>query len=149
MRAIVHPDWVELYPESFLENETVKRWRDRRAVLASATTTSYASVPWHDGPLETARVRVDFRDPPVPAAAPPVPPADAPPPPSRLVFDPAVSDASPVVKGTWVTAAQVVSLVVDGWTWADVLAAHPELTEDDVRACLAYAVAEQEGSDGD
>lgn len=64
---------------------------------------------------------------------------------SRLVFDPQVCEASPVVRGTWVTASHVVSLVVDGWSWADILRAHPELTEDDLRACLAYTVEQQEG----
>jgi uncharacterized protein (DUF433 family) len=56
----------------------------------------------------------------------------------RLVFDDNVSATSPVVKGTWVTVGHVVSLIVDGWTWSDILRSHPELTEDDVRTCLAY-----------
>jgi len=58
----------------------------------------------------------------------------------NLVFDPDVSDTSPVVRDTWVTAAHVVSLVVDGWTWSDILRTHPEITENDLRACLAYTV---------
>ena len=51
----------------------------------------------------------------------------------RLVFDSNVSETSPVVKGTWVTVGHVVSLIVDGWTWSDILRVHPELTEDDIR----------------
>ena len=65
----------------------------------------------------------------------------------RLVFDFDVSDASPVVKGTWVTVGHVVSLIVDGWSWSDVLRTHPELTEDDVRTCLAYTI-DQDNSCG-
>lgn len=65
----------------------------------------------------------------------------------RLVFDENVSDESPVVKGTWVTVAQVVSRVVDGFTWADILRTHPELTEDDIRVCLAFAI-EQDSDEG-
>jgi uncharacterized protein (DUF433 family) len=57
----------------------------------------------------------------------------------RLAWDHDVSDSSPVVKGTRVTAGHVVSLIVDGWAWSDVLRAHPELTSDDVRACLEWA----------
>ena len=57
----------------------------------------------------------------------------------RLAYDAKVSVISPVVVGTWVTVARVVSLIVDGSTWADILRAHPELTEDDLRACLAFA----------
>jgi uncharacterized protein (DUF433 family) len=56
----------------------------------------------------------------------------------RLVFDETVGDRSPVVRGTWITAGHVVSLIVEGWTWGDILRTHPELTEDDIRACLAY-----------
>jgi len=62
----------------------------------------------------------------------------------RLVFDFNVSETSPVVKGTWVTVGHVVSLIVDGWSWSDVLRAHPELTEDDVRTCLAYTVEQDD-----
>ncbi len=61
----------------------------------------------------------------------------------RLVFDFDVSDVSPVVKGTWITVGHVVSLIVDGWTWADILRSHPELCEEDIRTCVAYAMAEE------
>jgi hypothetical protein len=61
----------------------------------------------------------------------------------RLIFDFEVSDVSPVVKGTWVTVSHVVSLIVDGWTWADILRAYPELAEDDVRACVNYTIFEE------
>lgn len=57
----------------------------------------------------------------------------------RLAFDDGISDVSPVVKGTWITVGQIVSLIVDGFTWADILRSHPELTEDDIRICLTYA----------
>jgi uncharacterized protein (DUF433 family) len=63
----------------------------------------------------------------------------------RLMFEPSVSEDSPVIRGTWVTVAQIVSLVVDGWTWSHILRTHPELTEEDIRVCLAYAVAEEKG----
>jgi uncharacterized protein (DUF433 family) len=56
----------------------------------------------------------------------------------RLTFDRDVSEDSPVVKGTLVTVNHVVSLILDGWTYADIIRAHPDLTEDDIRACLAY-----------
>ncbi len=61
----------------------------------------------------------------------------------RLVFDFDVSDASPVIKGTWITVGHVISLIVDGETWADILRSHPELTEADIRTCLAYTMAER------
>lgn len=65
----------------------------------------------------------------------------------RLAFDENISETSPVVRGTWVTANQVVSRIVDGWSWSDVLRAYPELIESDIRACLAYTV-DQDEQDG-
>jgi uncharacterized protein (DUF433 family) len=65
----------------------------------------------------------------------------------RLVFDFSVSETSPVVKGTWVTVRHVVSLIVDGWAWSDILRTHPELTEDDVRTCLAYTADQDDHGD--
>jgi micrococcal nuclease len=67
----------------------------------------------------------------------------------RLVFDFDVSEDSPVVRGTWCTVKHIISLIVDGWTWSDVLRTHPELTTDDIRTCLSYAVAEEKGDTGD
>ncbi|MEO6808718.1 MAG: DUF433 domain-containing protein [Isosphaeraceae bacterium] len=64
----------------------------------------------------------------------------------RLVFEPGVSTRSPVVRGTWITVAHIVSLIVDGWSWADILRSHPELAEADIRACLTYAVEEENAS---
>ncbi len=62
----------------------------------------------------------------------------------RLAFDFDVSETSPVIKGTWITVGHVISLIVDGETWADILRSHPELTEADIRICLAYTLAEDD-----
>jgi uncharacterized protein (DUF433 family) len=66
----------------------------------------------------------------------------------RLILDVNVSEDSPVVKGTWVTVSQIVSLIVDGFTWADILRSHPELVEDDIRACLAFAIEQESDRSG-
>ena len=62
----------------------------------------------------------------------------------RLAWDDAVSEDSPIVRGTWITVGQVISRIIDGWSWADVLRAHPELCEDDLRACLAFTVEDED-----
>jgi hypothetical protein len=62
----------------------------------------------------------------------------------RLSWESTISEVSPVVRGTWITVGQVVSRIVDGWSWADILRAHPELCEDDIRACLSFTVEEDE-----
>ncbi len=63
---------------------------------------------------------------------------------SRLVMDLEVSDSSPVIRGTWITVEQVISRIVEGWTWDDLLRDHPELTTDDIRACLAFTIEDEE-----
>ena len=65
-----------------------------------------------------------------------------------LDFEPAISEVSPVVRGTWITVAQVVERVVEGWTWKDILRDYPELTEDDIRACLTYSADHPRGARG-
>lgn len=62
----------------------------------------------------------------------------------RLAFNPDVSTNSPCVKGTWITVTQIIDLIVDGWSWSDVLRTHPEITEDDILACLNYTVANEQ-----
>lgn len=64
----------------------------------------------------------------------------------RLAMYPEVSQQSPCIKGTWVTAAHVTSQIVDGWTWSDILARHPEISEDDIRACLAWTIEQDNES---
>jgi uncharacterized protein (DUF433 family) len=61
----------------------------------------------------------------------------------RLQFDSRYSQSSPVVRNTCVTAGHVVSLIIDGWSWADIMRSHPELEEDDIRACLAFTLEEE------
>lgn len=63
----------------------------------------------------------------------------------RLVLDSNISSTSPVVVGTHITVRQIVSLVVDGWSWAAIRTRFPELEEADIRGCLAYCVEEEGG----
>ena len=63
---------------------------------------------------------------------------------TRLTTNERSDTGSPLVVGTWISAAHVVSLIVEGWSWSDVLRTHPELDEDDIRACLAFTVEHDE-----
>lgn len=65
----------------------------------------------------------------------------------RLEIDPRVSERYPVVKGTGITVSHVVSMVVDGWTWNDIVQTHPVLTENDIRTCLAYTVEQDDNGE--
>ena len=57
----------------------------------------------------------------------------------RIVIDPAVLRGKPVVRGTRIGVGFVVELLAAGWSEAQILEQYPQLTQEDVRACLAYA----------
>ena len=59
----------------------------------------------------------------------------------RIVLDPAVMAGKPVVRGTRVTVERVLTLLAQGLSITELLKEHPYLTEDDVRACLAYGAS--------
>ena len=56
----------------------------------------------------------------------------------RIVIDPQVAFGKPVIRGTRIWAGLILGLLADGMTHQEVLAEYPHLTEDDLRACLAY-----------
>jgi len=59
--------------------------------------------------------------------------------PDRIVVDSKILTGKPVVCGTRISVELVVDLLAAGWTHAQILASYPRLTEEDIRACLAYA----------
>jgi uncharacterized protein (DUF433 family) len=58
---------------------------------------------------------------------------------ARIVRDPTVCGGEPVIKGTRVTLRTVLASLADGDDVDDILKDFPTLTEDDVRAVIAYA----------
>jgi uncharacterized protein (DUF433 family) len=61
----------------------------------------------------------------------------------RITLDPNVRFGKPCVRGTRITVGDVLGYLAGGMTEADLLTDFPQLTHDDIRACLAYA-AERE-----
>jgi uncharacterized protein (DUF433 family) len=57
----------------------------------------------------------------------------------RIVVDPQILTGKPVVRGTRISVELVVELLAAGWSHSQILASYPHLSEDDIRACLAYA----------
>jgi uncharacterized protein (DUF433 family) len=57
----------------------------------------------------------------------------------RIVVDHRIMGGVPCVAGTRVPVATVVGLVATGLTPDEIRADYPQLTVDDIRACLAYA----------
>ncbi len=61
----------------------------------------------------------------------------------RIVADPNVRFGKPCIRGTRITVGDVLGYLAAGMTAEKIVADLPELTPDDVRACLVYA-AERE-----
>ena len=61
----------------------------------------------------------------------------------RIVLDPQIRFGKPTVRGTRITVGDVLSYLAGGLTEDEILRDFPQLTHDDIRACLAFA-AERE-----
>ena len=62
---------------------------------------------------------------------------------SRIAIDPEIRFGKPCVRGTRISVGDVLSYLASGMSEGDILADFPQLTRDDIRACLAFA-AERE-----
>ena len=61
----------------------------------------------------------------------------------RISIDPAVRRGKPCVKGTRITVYDVLEYMAGGMTEGEILADFPDLTIEDLRACLAFAAARE------
>jgi uncharacterized protein (DUF433 family) len=61
----------------------------------------------------------------------------------RIAVDPAVRFGKPCIRGTRISVGDVLGYLAGGMSEAEILRDFPQLANDDVRACLAYA-AERE-----
>lgn len=57
----------------------------------------------------------------------------------RIVIDPNILVGKPVVKGTRLAVEFIIDLLAQGWTEAELQRNYPGLSQEDIRACLAYA----------
>lgn len=62
---------------------------------------------------------------------------------NRIAIDPEVRFGKPCVQGTRITVGDVLSYLASGMREDEIFADFPQLTRDDIRACLAFA-AERE-----
>jgi uncharacterized protein (DUF433 family) len=58
---------------------------------------------------------------------------------ARIELNQRVLAGKPVVKGTRLAVEFIVDLLAQGWTEETILDNYPNLTRDDIRACLRYA----------
>jgi uncharacterized protein (DUF433 family) len=60
---------------------------------------------------------------------------------TRVEINQDVLVGKPVVRGTRIAVEFIVELLSQGWTESELLENYPNLTSEDVKACLAYASA--------
>ncbi len=57
----------------------------------------------------------------------------------RITITPGVRSGKPCIKGTRIAVYDVLEYLAGGMTEAQILAHFPDLTAEDIRACLAFA----------
>jgi uncharacterized protein (DUF433 family) len=57
----------------------------------------------------------------------------------RILVDPKILVGKPVIRGTRISVEFIVDLLAAGWNHEQILESYPHISEEDIRACLAYA----------
>lgn len=57
----------------------------------------------------------------------------------RIIFEKSIALGKPIIKGTRITVDFVLDLMSNGWSYDDIKENYPQLTSQDIRACLEYA----------
>ena len=57
----------------------------------------------------------------------------------RIVNNPEICSGKPVIRGTRIMVKNILGMVAGGYSSAQIMEAHPELTTEDVTAALKYA----------
>lgn len=61
----------------------------------------------------------------------------------RISVDPAIRNGKPYIKGTRITVYDILEYLAGGMSEDEILADFPDLTREDIRACLAFAAARE------
>lgn len=56
----------------------------------------------------------------------------------RIAIDPNVCFGEPRIRGTRIWVGLILGFLADGWSIDEILADYPALTDEDIRACLAF-----------
>jgi len=59
----------------------------------------------------------------------------------RITADPKIFGGKPIIRGMRISVELILSLLAQGETVDAILSDYPDLEQDDIRACLAYAHA--------
>jgi uncharacterized protein (DUF433 family) len=64
----------------------------------------------------------------------------------RISHDPAVMGGKPCIRGLRITVGDVLGWIAAGMSWPEIKGDFPDLTNDDIQACLAYAAGRERHS---
>jgi uncharacterized protein (DUF433 family) len=56
-----------------------------------------------------------------------------------ITIEPGKRGGKPSVRGLRITVGDVLGWIAAGMSWREIIEDYPDLTEEDIRACLAYA----------
>lgn len=62
---------------------------------------------------------------------------------NHITVDPAIRSGKPCVKGTRITVYDVLEYLAGGMSEEEILSDFPDLSKEDIRACLAFAAARE------
>ena len=65
-----------------------------------------------------------------------------------ITIKPGKRSGQPCIRGMRITVYDVLEYLASGMTTAEIISDFPELTETDIRACLAYAADREKIADG-
>ncbi len=57
----------------------------------------------------------------------------------RITVDPEILQGKPIIKGTRIAVEWIIALLGQGWSIEEILRNYPQLTREDILACLRYA----------
>ena len=63
-----------------------------------------------------------------------------------ITVEPGKRSGKPCIRGMRITVGDVLGNLATGMTFDDIIAEFPELTRDDILACLAWAAEREQGS---
>jgi uncharacterized protein (DUF433 family) len=66
----------------------------------------------------------------------------------RITSDPAVRFGKPCVRGTRITVGDILGYLAGGMSEQQLITEFPQLTAEDIRACLAYAAERERRTSG-
>lgn len=56
----------------------------------------------------------------------------------RIVVDPKIMVGKPIIQGTRIPVQYILELIAEGISFEEIIKEHPQLTQEDLRACVKF-----------